>query len=311
MTRRFASITLAAIATVIAGILFVVIPSQAIKAIHVPLTTSPTDVGLAYENFTLTPTDADLTLKGWWMAADDPVATMVFIHGGGSNRHSTYFESLAFYRAMVDVGVSVAAIDLRNHGMSGDDGNGLQFGRTEMHDALATIDWARTKAGDGPLFLMGISMGGATSIHAAHAGAKVDGVILLDPLLDTRDTFMRGGVAQTGLPAALFAPAAWSAMQFFGLPSGADEALAKAKTLDVPILLIQDPDDPVTRRPFAEDLARHNPQVTLWLPPPIDPQHPDLAWKGYWGSHVSAFIFYPEQTTTQITQFMEAAQSPL
>lgn len=311
MTRRLASISLIAIAAVIASVLFIVIPSQAIKAVHVPLTTSPADVGLAFEDFTVTPKDSDLTLQGWWIPADNPRATLVFIHGGGSHRHSAYFESLAFYRAMVDASVSVAAIDLRNHGLSGDDGNGLQFGRTEMHDALAAIDWARNEAGAGPLFLMGISMGGATSIHAAHAGANVDGVILLDPLLDTRDTFMRGGVAQTGLPAALFAPAAWSAMQFFGLPSGTQDALEKAKALQLPILLIQDPDDPVTRRPFAEELARHNSQVTLWLAPPIDPQHPDLAWKGYWGSHVSAFIFYPEETVAQIMQFMDGVKAPL
>ena len=44
--------------------------------------------------------------------------TLVFIHGGGSNRTSSYFGSLDFYRAMVDQGIAVAAIDLRNHGES-------------------------------------------------------------------------------------------------------------------------------------------------------------------------------------------------
>jgi len=39
---------------------------------------------------------------------------------------------------------------------------------------------------------MGISMGGATLIQAAHDGAKLDGLILLDSLLDTNDTFAQG-----------------------------------------------------------------------------------------------------------------------
>jgi alpha-beta hydrolase superfamily lysophospholipase len=286
--------------------LLVAVPLEAIKPVHVPLTTNPGDVGLDYEDFTVSPADAALTLHGWWMPAGDAHATLVFLHGGGSHRHSKFFGALAFYRALVEAGVSVAAIDLRNHGLSGEDGAGLQFGRTEMHDAVAALDWARDRAPGSPLYLMGISMGGATAIHAAHAGARVDGLILLDPLLDTYDTFLRGGVAQSGLPAAVFAPAAWSAMQFFGLPAGPDTALERGAALELPILLIQDPDDPVTRKPFATELAQRNLRVNLWLAPPIDPDHPDLAWKGRWGSHVSAFLFYPDQTLARIIQFMQA-----
>lgn len=311
MARRLTTALALLLALGCAYALLYAVPLEATKPVHVPLTTSPADVGLHYEDFTVSPSDAPLTLQGWWMPARAPRASLVFLHGGGSHRHSTFFGALAFYRAMVDAGVSVAAIDLRNHGLSGDDGQGLQFGRTELHDAIAALDWARERAPDIPLYLMGISMGGATAIHAAHAGAAADGLILLDPLLDTRDTFIRGGVAQTGLPAALFAPAAWSAMRFFGLPGGADTALERAATLSLPILLLQDPQDPVTRRAFADELAQRNPRVTLWLAPPIEADHPDLAWKGRWGSHVSAFLFYPDQTLAQIDQFMETVQAGL
>ena len=280
------------------------IPQSAINPMRVPLAGSPADVGLAYENFTITPRDEPINLAGWWLPAEEARATLVFLHGGGSNRNSDFFKSLDFYRAAVDQGISVATIDLRNHGESDSDDTGLQFGRTEKFDALAAIDWARDKAPDQPLFLMGISMGGATAIHAAHDGADVDGMILLDPLLDTDDAFIRGGRATSPLPATVFIPSALAAETFFGLPSGADEALQKAARLELPILLIQDPDDPVTRAVYARELAERNQQVTLWEAPAVADDHPGIAWKEDWGSHVAAFALYPEQTMAQIDRFL-------
>ena len=109
------------------------------------VTSSPADVGLAFEDIVVTPQDTDLTLAGWWIPAENARATLVFIHGGGSNRTSSYFGSLEFYRAMVAEGVSLVVIDLRNHGASGSDGQGLQFGRTEKFDAAAAIAWAHQK----------------------------------------------------------------------------------------------------------------------------------------------------------------------
>ena len=303
-TRRLLIILVATVLLAFTWLSLVSIPQQALVVERIPLTTSPANVGLPFDTFTLEPADADITLAGWWMPAPDAIATLVFIHGGGSNRHSEFFRSLRFYRAMVDANVNVVAIDLRNHGESGAQPPGLQFGRTEQHDALAAIAWARTKTANLPLFAMGISMGGATVIQAAHAGADIDGLILLDPLLDSRDVFARGGWIASGIPAMLFAPAAWAATTFYGLPGGEEQALQRAVHLQLPILLIQDPDDPVTRAPVSQQLAARNEQVTLWMAPPIRADHPDLAWKQRWGSHVAAFEFFPQQTVAQITGFL-------
>lgn len=284
----------------------VAVPSEIVRPQRTALTTTPAEVGLAFEDFVISPQDSPLTLAGWWMPADNARATLVFIHGAGSNRGSTYFGTLPFYRAMVDQGISMVAIDLRNQGESGSDDQGLQFGRTEKHDAAAAIAWARNKTPDLPLFAMGISMGGATLIQAAHDGARLDGLILLDSLLDTHDTVMQGAAVETDLPPALFAASAWAATQFYGLPGGEEQALERAATLDLPILAIQDPDDPVTRAHFSQELAARNPNVTLWMAPAIDPEHPELAWKGNWGTHVAAFLFYPEETVAQIIAFIDA-----
>lgn len=230
---------------------------------------------------------------------------MVFLHGGGSNRHSEFFRSLDFYRSMVERGVSIAAIDLRNHGDSGADGRGLQFGRTEQADALAAIRWARAQQADLPLVAMGISMGGATAIHATAGGAPVDGLILLDPVLDTDSTFRNGAWVETGLPPAFFAPASWAARTFYGLPGAETEAARVATSLNVPILLLQDPGDPVTVVQHARDLASHSTGVTLWEAPATQPDHPAIAWKGRWGTHVAAFALYPEAVLEVIEGFID------
>ena len=292
--------------TVCGYAVLVAIPSEAIYRERNPLTTSPADVGLTFEDIMLSPSDSNLQLAGWWMPAAEPRATMVFIHGGGSNRHSQFFESLKFYRAMVDNGVGVVAIDLRNHGESGSDGQGMAFGRSEMYDALAAIAWAHDKAPALPVIAMGISMGGATVIHAADHGAELDGLILLDSVLDTHDTFRQGAWVQSGLPPVLFAPSAWAAATFYGLPAGNSDTLVLAAALDLPILAIQDPRDPVNQARYSQELARRNPQVTLWMAPVIENDHPDVAWKERWGSHVAAFAVYPQETVAQIMRFIDS-----
>lgn len=303
--RTWIALLLLGSITVVYGM---VIPREALHPAHQPITMSPADVGLDYENVVLTPADQALQLEAWWMPAapDQAVATLVFSHGGGSNRHSQFFKALDFYRAMVARGVSVLSLDLRNHGASDYDGRGLGFGTTEKHDLRAAIDWVRQRAAAHPVFAMGISMGGATVIQAASDGLPVDGLILLDPLLDTASTFTRGAWTATGLPPVLFQPAAWAAITAYGLPGAGEQALDKARHLQLPTLLLQDPGDPVCVISHARDAAAANPNIRLWVAPPVAADNPELAWRKRWGSHVIAFALYPQETLAQIMAFISA-----
>lgn len=291
---------------VAAFVSLIYIPRQVVYAARYPVTESPADVGVEYEDVTIVPADEPLSLQGWWMPAPDPVATLVFIHGGSSNRHTSYFKALDFYREMVARNVSVFSIDLRNHGASDAASQGIRFGLSEKEDARAAIAWARNKTPDLPVYAMGISMGGATLIYALADMPIVEGLILLDPLLDTPSCVQNAVHAETGIPHMLLIPSAWSATTFFGLPTPEQEAFLAARNLGVPTLLIQDPGDPVTEASFARALAPLNPSISLWLAPEADPDHPELVWKGRWGSHVSAFDLYPEPTLSRIMAFIEA-----
>ncbi|NND68019.1 MAG: alpha/beta fold hydrolase, partial [Halioglobus sp.] len=240
------------------------IPRQVRYAGRTPITSSPTDVGLAFEAFQITPADADLALEGWWMPADNATATLLFLHGGTSNRDSRYFLGLEFYRALVDAGIAVAAIDLRNHGASGADTTGVQFGRTEYRDAAALVRWAREKTPGQPLYLMGISMGGATAIHALANGVQVDGLILLDPLLVTNEGLTRAVWAVSGIPPWLVSLAGWAAHTWHGFPAPGAQALDLAADLTLPVLAIQDPGDPVTPAKPLVALASRRDNIELW-----------------------------------------------
>ena len=311
---KHVSLILLALCAICAWVLLYYIPQAMLFVPRTPLTSSPADVGLDYENILLRPADVGIELEAWWMPADDARAKLVFIHGGGSNRNSRYFHAIEFYRAMVDQGISVAAVDLRNHGNSDSDGNGLRFGLTEQHDAVALIDWVRGQSPDIPIYAMGISMGGATLIHAASNGVDLEGLILMDPLLDTYSAATQAVWVETGLPAKLFTPSAWAASQFYGIPSGAQGALQLAAGLDTPTLLMQDPLDPVTQAQHARWLASANPALTYReLPVPSEAQLESLADKGRWGSHVAGFILFPQRVVGEILDFMDsraAASSP-
>lgn len=280
------------------------LPARVIEPVANPNLETPAAVGLAFESFTVSPAGDDLALQGWWMPAASPRAAMLFVHGAGSNRTSGFFRALDFYRALVERGISVAAVDLRNHGESDHDDSGLQFGRSEQGDVLAALAWIADREPTLPRFATGISMGGAAVIRAAASGAAIEGLILVDPLLHTESAITQGVWVNSGLPATLFTPGALAAVHLHGLPGGAENAGEIAASLDLPILLIQDPMDPVTLAIHARELAHRNPRVRLWEAPPASNDDPRLAWKGRWGTHVAAFDLFPDATLTVIEEFL-------
>jgi len=298
-------LTILALLFALAGyVLLVYTPEQVKYSERYPTTRTPAEVSLEYRDVVLNVTEDKLNLEAWFIPATTaPRAAVLFIHGGSSNRHSDFFDAMGFYKALAERGYSVLTLDLRNHGNSDSDGEGMSFGVRESRDALTALAWLESQLPETPLFMMGISMGGATAIHAVARGASPDGLILLDPLLDTDSVFTLGIWTQLDMNPALFLPAAWSARTFFGFPSGDNEAKAIAETLELPTLLMQDPGDPVTLALHARDVAANNPAITYWEAPAIDTSDPGMAWRGRWGSHVAAFAVHPEQTLATIERF--------
>jgi pimeloyl-ACP methyl ester carboxylesterase len=246
-----------------------------------------------------------VTLAGWWIPAEKPIAELIFVHGAGSNRISAYVGSLDFYATLNGLGISVIAMDLRNHGNSPITDARLHIGATEWADVFAAAQWLDTTQPTAlPRFALGASMGGSTVIRALHQGLQVTGTILLDPQLGILDSLMHGAQVVTGLPAPLFVLAAQAAIWQYDLPTGSHSPLTHAAALQQPILLLQDWDDPVTRSHYAEALADQNPQVQLKKVPHIAPSDSCIRGRGNWGSHAASHPCHPTWTRQQIATFI-------
>ena len=242
-----------------------------------------------------------LQLEGWWMPAENPRATLLFVHGAGSSRVSPFFNTLGFYDSLQKTGVSVFTFDQRNHGNSEYTDGYLRMGATEYRDVLAAREWLRGRTDDDtPVIICGLSMGGATSIYALATGLQADGLLLFDPMLNTRDSLERGGWVGYGLPSILFRPMAYLAPLFWGLPYGESDALKVAKALDLPIAIVQNKTDPITRSIWSEELANAADSATIAFVPDIDASDPCMADKGRWGTHASSFHCHPDWTIEQV-----------
>ena len=242
-----------------------------------------------------------LQLEAWWMPAENPRATLLFVHGAGSSRVSPFFNTLGFYDSLQKAGVSVFTFDQRNHGNSEYTDGYLRMGATEYRDVLAAREWLRGRTdNDTPVIICGLSMGGATSIYALANGMRADGLLLFDPVLNTRDSLERGGWVGYGLPSVLFRPMAYLAPLFWGLPYGESDALEVAKVLDLPIAIVQNKTDPITRSIWSEELAKASEAATIAFVPDIDASDPCMADKGRWGTHASSFHCHPDWTIEQV-----------
>ena len=277
-------------------------PMLGLKAVDNPVTQSPADLGVSFENVQI---DSDgLTLEGWWIEADQPHSVIIWLHGAGSSRISEFFDTLGFYKTASEHGYSVLTFDQRNAGNSEYSDGYMRLGAIEWRDAMAAREWLRQEqASDLPVILIGLSMGGATAVYALENGLEVDGLVLFDPLLNTPDSLRLGGWVGYGLPPWFFQPMAWFATRFWSLRYGDDDALAVAKSLAIPSLLLQNKSDPITRSIWSEEAAEANERIDIAFVPDIDPSATCLADKGRWGTHAAAFHCHPTWTMAQLNAF--------
>jgi alpha-beta hydrolase superfamily lysophospholipase len=301
-----------------AGIFLVYMPSQLAVVARQPITETPRAVGLDFEEAVVEPEDAPLKLRGWWMPAGNsqtgPKAGLLAIHGAGGTREMRATKGLGIYKDMNARGFSILAIDLRNHGQSDGDGTGrFELGLKERHDVRAGLAALKARLPGKPLYAFGLSMGGASLIHALTdeemGGALTEdlqGLILLDPLLDYESATRAGTYAVTGIPGAMAGPAIWTAERFYDFPGKADRPLERASQMNLPILILQDAGDPVTQRRFAEEFTRLNKQTKLWLAPDVPADHPAMGPAGRWGTHGRAYLLHPEATMHQVDLFLAA-----
>ncbi len=106
--------------------------------------------------------DDGTSLRGFWLPAPQARGTVVLVHGYHSCPENDFAGIMEYYSAR---GFNILAVEQRCHGRSG--GRQITFGVKESSDAAV---WARYAAAEHPLlplFLHGVSMGGATVLLSA------------------------------------------------------------------------------------------------------------------------------------------------
>lgn len=109
-------------------------------------------------------------IKGWFAPVAHPRGSIVLLHGIRSNRT----QMLERIRLAQGWHLSALAIDMQGHGES--DGSVITFGYLESFDALAAVNFVRSRSG-APVFVVGVSMGGAAAL-LADPPLHVKGMIL-------------------------------------------------------------------------------------------------------------------------------------
>lgn len=103
-----------------------------------------------------------LTLRGKWVPAEHPRATILLVHGYRSH-YLTDFGGI--FQRYHDLGLNLLLMRQRAHGES--EGKYITFGVRERKDVLRWIEYHNRHFGSCDLFLGGMSMGAATVLFTA------------------------------------------------------------------------------------------------------------------------------------------------
>ena len=203
------------------------------------LRSTPMDYGLSFRTVALRAADG-AAISAWVIrpAGSAPGGcAAVLAHGLFRSRREVLPRAAWLARS----GCAVVTPDLRSHGRSARSRSTLGF--TERLDVLAAAEFLRREFPDRPLFLLGVSMGGAAAAGAAVAAAPPPaGVVLDSTFRSARTAVARYTTLLTSLPERGTTDLVLLGMRLFGgfRPRAMDvEALSRSLgERGVPILLL-------------------------------------------------------------------------
>ncbi|MBX3562964.1 MAG: alpha/beta fold hydrolase [Sphingomonas sp.] len=173
-------------------------------------------------------------------------------------------------------GYATLAIDFRGHGQS--DTAPRSFGLNEANDARAALDWLKHTQRDAKVAVIGISLGGASSLIGTDGPVPADALILQAVYSDIRHAIRNRIAARlTSIPAYLLEPLlSYQSRIRFGVWPDRLSPLAALPRYKGPVLVIGGIEDRST--PPAETRALFAAATgprSLWLVPHGD--HPEIS----------------------------------
>lgn len=149
---------------------------------------SPSDFGISYEEIQIELDNSYIST--WWVPSSSDV-TVIMLHGLRSQKASP--EMLEKIKMFNDKGLSVIAIDFRNHGLSGQ-GN-FTFGIDEINDVYTTVNYFYENKGLNSFGIWGFSYGATTALFSGlefynqTSNVELLGIFAESPYLDLLEVF--------------------------------------------------------------------------------------------------------------------------
>lgn len=171
-------------------------------------------------------------------------------------------------KPLLDLGYNILTIDQRSHGKS--DGHSITFGIKERTDCLYWANYAKENLSkDNPIFLMGVSMGGATVLMASNMDLpKTVKGIIADCPYSTPKAIIKKECKNMGYNPTIVFPfivcggAIFGTMNIFKYDS-----LTSVKDSQLPILLIHGDNDMFVPHTMSEEILKECKNATLEIFP--------------------------------------------
>lgn len=260
-----------------------------------PLTRTPADLGVAFEEVTF-PTEDGITLSAWYIPARNG-RTLIACHGIYDNRQQFLEPAVALAKH----GYGFLIYDARAHGKSG--GTLSSFGYHEIKDVAGAVRYlqARPDVDANQLGIIGNSLGAITAIRAAARLPELRVIVSESAFADFARDISSAFTRFTHLPAFPFA----------SLVIGWGEYLTQIDLNDIrpardisalsprPIFLISDLADDIVEEPLDGELLYANAEEPkeLW-------QIPDCR-------HVQAWAMLPEEYEQRVVAFLDKSFAAL
>lgn len=230
------------------------------RAVRSPITGTPGDMGLAYQDVSFT-TEDGLKISGWYIPGRRAEGIIV-VHGVDANKQGM----LPIGVTLAEAGYHVLLIDLRGHGAS--EGEQLSYGYREALDVQAAVAYLLELPEVERVGALGFSLGGAVVSRAAAGEERLSAIIIESTFSSLSDAVESSFSQYTGWPKWPFAPILTKSIEWkLGLAMDqVDSARDLAAMPPRPILIIHGSSDDLFSVEHAYRLYEAaQPPKDLWI----------------------------------------------
>ena len=218
---------------------------------------------IPFESVTITSHDG-LKLFGRYYHVSDNAPIFIEFHGYKSMAIRDFCGGDRIVRSL---GCNTLLVDQRAHGKS--EGHTISFGIKERFDCLSWINYLNERFGkDKKIFLIGVSMGGATVLMASELDLPENIVGIMADCPFSSPWLVISKVARNmGIPTKLAFPFVWLGARLFGgfdlVESDATNAVKYAK---VPIFLVHGEADHLVPFEMSQEIAKNCASKITFIP---------------------------------------------